>query len=155
MNLQALENRVPPPVVGLLVALVMLATRLDASRLPLDRPGRIAIAAVLVAVGIGFSLPAVLAFRRARTTVNPVRIEQASTLVTGGIFRVSRNPMYVGLACLLAAWAVMLATPWAWLGPVAFVAFVTRFQIVPEERLLAARFGEAFQSWRRRVRRWL
>ena len=155
MTLQSLENRIPPPIVALLVALAMLATRFDAGRLPVDRTWRVAIAAVLVVAGLGVSLSAAIAFRRARTTVNPVHIERASTLVTGGVFRLSRNPMYLGLACLLTAWAAMLATPWAFVGPAAFVAFITRFQIAPEERLLAARFGEAFLSWRRRVRRWL
>ena len=155
MILRALETRLPPPLVALLVALAMLASRLSPERLPVGRPWRIGLAVALALAGLAIVLPAVRAFRRARTTVNPLRIEQASTLVTDGIFAVTRNPMYLGLALVLAGWAIGLGSAWAFLGPIAFVAFITRFQIVPEERLLEARFGEAFLSWRRRTRRWL
>ena len=97
----------------------------------------------------------VLTFRRARTTVNPLRPANASALVTTGPFALSRNPMYVGMATLLAGWAAWLGTPWALTGLVAFVAWITRFQILPEERVLAQRFGAAFDAYRGRVRRWL
>lgn len=155
MTPAGLETRIPPPVAAVAIALTMLAARLVPHRLPLERPGRIGLAVLLALAGLAFAIPAVLAFRRARTTVNPVRIGQVSTLVTDGIFAVSRNPMYVGLVFVLTAWAVLLGSPWALLGPPALAAFLTRFQIVPEERLLAARFGEDFAAWRRRVRRWL
>ena len=79
----------------------------------------------------------------------------AEDLVTDGIYAHSRNPMYVGQALLLAAWAVWLAHALAPLGAVAFVLYITRFQILPEERALAARFGDDWRAYRARVRRWL
>lgn len=63
--------------------------------------------------------------------------------------------MYVGVGLVLVAWAVFLSSVWALLGPVAFVLFITRFQIVPEERALARRFGGEYASYKARVRRWL
>ena len=150
-----LENRIPPPLVGLVVALLMwlLARWLPATGLPpAVRYG--AGTAVLIA-GICFSLPAVRSFRRAGTTLNPVKIEDASDLVTGGIYRISRNPMYVGVTLVLCAWCIFLDCLWTLVGPAVFVAYVTRFQILPEERALAVKFGERYREYRRHVRRWL
>jgi len=110
---------------------------------------------LLVIAGLGFDLLGLLAFFGSRTTINPMRPDQASALVTGGIYRLTRNPMYVGMTCLLSAWAVQLAALPAWLGPLAFVLYITRFQILPEERALAARFGAEFTDYASRVRRWL
>ncbi len=79
----------------------------------------------------------------------------AEDLVTDGLYAHSRNPMYVGMAMLLAGWAAWLGTPWAVVGIAAFVAWITRFQIIPEERALAQRFGADFATYQHRVRRWL
>jgi protein-S-isoprenylcysteine O-methyltransferase Ste14 len=84
-----------------------------------------------------------------------VDIEAASTLVTGGVFRYTRNPMYVALTALLLAWTAWLAAPWAAFCPVAFALFITRFQIIPEERVLRAKFGRAYEDYAQRVRRWI
>jgi protein-S-isoprenylcysteine O-methyltransferase Ste14 len=154
-RLHWLENRVPPPVVGLLRAAAMgwLAPNVPV----LDGPPawRAGLALGLVVVGGGFDMAGLWAFRRQRTTVNPLRPANASALVTGGVYRITRNPMYVGMACFLLAWAVWLGSLVAFLGPVAFVAFITRFQIRPEERVLAGLFGADFTNYTRRVRRWL
>ena len=76
-------------------------------------------------------------------------------MVTDGIYRYSRNPMYLGMALLLAAWALWLGNAAAWLGIVLFVALINRYQIRPEERILAAKFGDDYHSYCRRTRRWL
>jgi protein-S-isoprenylcysteine O-methyltransferase Ste14 len=67
----------------------------------------------------------------------------------------SRNPMYVGLLFVLVAWAVYLCRAWTLLGPAAFVLYINRFQIAPEERTLTTRFGGAYSDYKRAVRRWL
>ena len=94
-------------------------------------------------------------FWRNKTTINPVDLESASALVTSGVFRYSRNPMYVGFTVMLVGWAVSLAAPWALLGPLAFVLFTNRFQIIPEERVMRAKFGQAYDDYRAQVRRWI
>jgi protein-S-isoprenylcysteine O-methyltransferase Ste14 len=123
----------------------------------LQIPGalRLGTAAAVLLVGIGFSVGGVLAFRRARTTLNPTKPEQASSLVRSGVYRVTRNPMYVGLLCVLVAWAVFLSSAWALLGPLIFVLYIGRFQIAPEERALAKLFGSEFADYQAKVRRWL
>ena len=94
-------------------------------------------------------------FRRNKTTINPVDLESASALVTSGVFRFSRNPMYVGFTAMLVGWAVCLAAPWALVGPVAFVLFTNRFQIIPEERVMREKFGQAYDDYQAQVRRWI
>lgn len=150
-----LEHKIPPPVVFLAVAIAMWGLAHALPRIAVADPLRYGLASVLFVAAGFFGAPAIAAFRRARTTIDPVRIEGASSLVTGGIYRRSRNPMYVGLALLLTCCAVWLAVPWLLLGPAAFVAYVTRFQILPEERALQAKFGEDYARYRSTVRRWL
>jgi protein-S-isoprenylcysteine O-methyltransferase Ste14 len=96
-----------------------------------------------------------MSLRRAGTTFDPLKPGKASVLVVRGAFRYSRNPMYVGFAMALCAWACALASAWAWLGPVLFVVLITWFQIRAEERALAAKFGDSFVAYMASVRRWL
>ena len=139
----ALEHRIPPPVVALATAALMWAlARLDLA--PVPRSGLTTVLAlVLAAAGLASSISGMWAFTRARTTMDPMHVEAASALVTGGIYRFTRNPMYLGLLLVLLAWAVYLGNLLAFVLLPAFVAYITRFQIVPEERALAERFGEA------------
>jgi protein-S-isoprenylcysteine O-methyltransferase Ste14 len=118
-------------------------------------PIRVVTAGVIALSAVAFSIAGVAAFRRASTTVNPMRPEATSALVTTGVYALTRNPMYVGMGLVLLAWAFWLGSPWALFGPIAFVPYISRFQIVPEERVLAARFGEDFHRYCARVRRWL
>lgn len=153
--MQWLEHKIPPPVVGALVALAMWFVAPVGPALALGPTTRYVLAVILVAVALAFDLLGLLAFRASRTTINPLTPQRTSALVTGGVYRVTRNPMYVGLCCLLLAWAVYLSALLPFLGPVVFVLYVTRFQILPEERVLGQLFGEQYAQYVTRVRRWL
>ena len=96
----------------------------------------------------------VFAFRRAGTTVDPTRPQAASSLVNTGIYRFSRNPMYLGMLLGLLGWAAWLTSLLAAFLVVGFVGYMNRFQIAPEERTLAAKFGAEFSAYKSRVRRW-
>ena len=150
-----LENRIPPPLVLLFVGVAMWVTARATPRLILPPSVHLAASAAVAALGLAFAALGVAAFRRARTTINPVDIDAASSLVVTGIFKLSRNPMYVGMTTLLLAWALYLRAPWAAIGPPAFALFIRRFQILPEERVMQAKFGAAYDDYRRRVGRWL
>ncbi|POA85907.1 MULTISPECIES: methyltransferase family protein [Pseudomonas] len=153
--MQALENRIPPPLVAVLFAVLM---GLFARGLPGLDPGlgtRLLLALPLVMAGLLFVLAGGLAFRRAKTTVNPLKPVSASALVTSGIYQYTRNPMYVGFALWLLAWGLYLASPLVLLGVLGFVLYMNRFQIYPEERALGQLFGADFAAYRQRVRRWL
>ena len=118
-------------------------------------PGREVAAAAFFIAALIIGLSAVLDFHRAKTTVNPLKPEASTALVTSGVFRWTRNPMYVARLLLLLAWACIVSN-WAALVMLPlFVAYLNRFQIGPEERALQARFGAEFESYRRKVRRWL
>ncbi|WP_247596754.1 isoprenylcysteine carboxylmethyltransferase family protein [Hydrogenophaga sp. PAMC20947] len=153
-GLNALETRIPPPVVALVLAFLMWngSVWLGAVSPP---AWRLALVAALVALGAVCDLSGVWAFHRARTTVNPMKPGSATSLVTAGIYRWTRNPMYVGMVLFLTAGAVYLWSIWALPGPLAFVVYINRFQIGPEERVMRARFGEAYEAYCRRVRRWM
>lgn len=153
--LNALETRIPPPVVALAVAFLMWNGSVWLGVESAAPAWRYAAVGLLVSLGLLCDLSGLWAFHRARTTVNPMKPAAASSLVTAGIYRWTRNPMYVGLALLLTAAAVYLWSPWALLGPAAFVAYISRFQIGPEERVMHERFGEAYAAYCLRVRRWV
>jgi len=151
----ALDNRIPPPLVALLVAIAMATVAHFTPGINLPAALRYGVAAALLAFALIMGGRAFRAFGRAQTTVNPVDITAASTLVTTGVYRVSRNPMYVSLASVLTMIAVLLSNGWALLGPVLFILFITRFQIIPEERAMGELFGGAYTAYRATVRRWL
>jgi protein-S-isoprenylcysteine O-methyltransferase Ste14 len=150
-----LDHKIPPPVVGLLLAAAMWFAASAGPVLPLPALARHLATIALVGIGLAFDLAGLLAFRARRTTVNPLAPQRTSALVTGGVYRITRNPMYVGMACLLLAWAVYLGALPAFAGPVLFVLFITRFQIRPEERVLQTLFGAEYFAYCSRVRRWL
>jgi protein-S-isoprenylcysteine O-methyltransferase Ste14 len=150
-----LELRIPPPVVALVVGAAMWALSRVAPPLADRGPLSTSLAVAVALAGLSASVAGTLAFRRARTTVNPMKPEKASFLVTRGIYRITRNPMYVGLLLLLVGWAVYLVNAWSVLGPLVFVAYITRFQIRAEERALLALFGEQYATYTTKVRRWL
>ena len=118
-------------------------------------PGRTAIAIAFGVAGGAVALAGVVAFRRASTTVNPLRPEGVSSLVTSGIYRVTRNPMYLGFLLALIGWAIWLGHPLSALMVPLFVAYMSRFQIGPEERVLRAQFGDAFGAYSATTRRWV
>lgn len=153
--MRALELTIPPPVVALVVGAAMWLASEQRISLPLPFTVRLAAFAVIAVAGGAFALAGDLEFKRARTTINPFKPENSTTLVTSGIYRVTRNPMYVGLTLVLVGWAAFLCSAWALPGPVVFVLYITRFQVVPEERALAVKFGAAYAQYTAHVRRWL
>ena len=150
----ALEHKVPPPLIGALCALLMW---LICGMPPLTgKPPLLLVPALaLVVLGLMVEAAGVLSFRRARTTVNPFAPERTVNIVSSGIYRLSRNPMYLGMVCILTGWAVWLWQVQAVLGMALFVAWITRFQIIPEERVLTQKFGTEYRQYRQRVRRWV
>jgi len=155
IRMQALELKIPPPAVAVLMAGAMWGIALVAPLLEVPTFIRVVTAATIALAGVGFSLAGIISFRRARTTVNPMKPETTTSLVCSGIYGVTRNPMYVGLLFVLVAWAVFRSSAWALLGALAFVLYINQFQIAPEERALSAMFGTGYAAYKSRVRRWL
>ena len=127
-----------------------LLARKDGDPLP-----RLVLDGVAVVEFDAIDVAAIVHFGKAGTTPNPLDPSKASHLVTEGIFRVSRNPMYLGLLLLLIGWAVWLGSASPWLVPPLFVVVITLVQIIPEEQALSRNFGEQYALYRRSVARWI
>lgn len=153
--MNALELKIPPVALALLVAAAMWGVAVWVPGLAGPLPRLPAVALLLVLAGAFVALLGVASFRRAKTTVNPTTPGAASALVDSGIYRYTRNPMYLGLLLVLAGWGLWLAHALALLGLPAFVMYMNRFQIAPEEQALTAVFGDAFAAYRHKVRRWI
>ena len=155
MNPSSLELKIPPPLVFAMAAVLMWAIEWAIPALNLGLPGREPAAIIAALAGCVAIVAGVVEFRRLRTTVNPRRPGAASLLVVSGVYQMTRNPMYLGLALTLLGWAIFLSNPVSLVVLAAFVGYMNRFQIGPEEKVLESLFGEAFTSYRQKVHRWL
>lgn len=150
-----MRPRIPPPFITVFVLVIMW---LFNYLMPLKRwiasPWNF-LGILCAAAGVAIGVTAVASFRRAQATINPIDLSQSSRLVTGGVFSLSRNPMYLAMTLVLVGWAIWLGTASPWILPPLFVAYITAAQIAAEERALAQLFGEEYLSYKQRVNRWL
>jgi protein-S-isoprenylcysteine O-methyltransferase Ste14 len=153
--MNSLELKIPPPFAALAFALLMWVTSSVTQPIEVPFALRLATALVLVIVGQSISISAMVAFRHAKTTMNPIKASAASSLVSSGVYRFTRNPMYLGLLLTLSAWALFLSNPVALLFVPLFVLYMNRYQIGPEERVLSSLFGAEYAAYTKKVRRWL
>lgn len=150
-----MKNKIPPPIWLLLFAIAMWFVAHSPVGYRVAIPYALVPAFLLGFVGLYVATLAMLQFNRANTTVNPLSPEEASSLVTSGVFERTRNPMYVGLLFILTGWAVWLGSPTNLAMLVLFVVTLTQLQIKPEEAAMRALFGQAFDDYCQRVRRWV
>ena len=146
---------IPPPVVVAIVASLMWLTNRTLGIGQFDFVWLRPLSVALLIVSLLLMAYAVASFVSVKTTVNPLRPARASSLVTTGIFKFSRNPIYLGDLLMLAAFSLWLGNVVNLAFLVLFVAYINRFQIVPEERALTQLFGENYIAYCARVRRWL
>ena len=153
--MQWLDLKVPPLLVWLVFAGAMYGVAYVAPGISYTLPARLALALALVVLGGAVALAGVVAFRIERTTVNPLTPGASSSVVSSGVYGVSRNPMYLGFFLVLAGWTLYLSNAGAILLLPAFLVYLTQYQIKPEERALLAKFGPEFAHYMARVRRWV
>lgn len=153
--MRVIENKIPPVALAFLLGALMWVAARTIPAFGFTLPAGPVLGAGLALAGVVIALLGVVSFRRARTTVNPLHPEAASALVTSGIYRLTRNPMYLGLLLVLLGGAMYLANAAAFIVPATYVPLMNRLQIFPEERTLAALFGPAFADYASKVRRWL
>lgn len=150
-----LETKVPPPILGVLIGFFFWWKEGKGSACFLDSMVQVSMLTALIVTSAVIISLAFISFVKAKTTVNPISPESATTLVQSGIYRFTRNPMYVGEALLLTAWMVYLSSWWGVSGTVFFILYLNRFQIQPEELLLKRKFGKPYEKYRSRVPRWI
>lgn len=153
--MHALDHRIPPPVIALVTAGLAWAIARYTPGFAYPFPARQPIAALFVLAGFALDLAGLLAFRKAKTTLNPLLPAKSTSVVQHGPYAFSRNPMYLGMALVLLGFCIYLANPLSVVAIAIFVTYITLFQIVPEERVLREKFGEPYAKYARSVRRWL
>ena len=154
--MRSLETKIPPVVLTALLALAAwLLSRWAPEAAAFSFGGQFALAAMCLVGGAALSLLGVKAFKEHQTTVNPTAPESTSQVVTTGVYRYTRNPMYLGFGLALLAAVIFVGNAFSVLVVPAYVAYMNRFQIAPEERALLAKFGEPFRDYMAAVRRWL
>lgn len=153
--MKALELKIPPPLVAVIFATLIWLTAKNLPQLVLSLNIRytILIAALLMMICIETS--SLMAFKQNQTTINPIKPEKTSSLVTSGIYQWTRNPMYLGLTIILIGWSLFLSSIYALVLVIGFVLYISRFQIQPEERALEKTFGEHYLDYKQKARRWL
>ncbi len=150
-----LRLRVPPPLFALGVAALMWWVNRHIPLVALLTPPWNRVGWGFIGAGLAVDLISVAAFIRAKTTADPLHIDRATSLVVTGFYRVSRNPMYLGLVTLLIGWALLLGSLAPWLLIVVFERLMVIAQIRPEEAALAAKFGHEYANYASRVHRWI
>lgn len=153
--MQGLELKVPPVALVLLAGGCMWVVAWAAPACGFAFPARFFGAMGVIVIGIIIAGMGVFSFRGAKTTVNPMKPDTSSALVVSSIYRLTRNPMYLGILLLLIGWGIFLSNALAFLVLPGFILYMNRFQIEPEERALTRLFGHAFVTYRSQVRRWI
>lgn len=152
--MKSLELKIHPPIV-LLSSLILtygLSHYLPLLSMPsvlFDLHGYVGASGLLVA------LAGIWEFRKAKTTINPTNPEKTSYLVSGGIYRVTRNPMYLGMQLIIIAAIFKFGNYYGFIALPFFILYITQFQIKPEERIIERIFGEEYVFYKKKVRRWL
>jgi protein-S-isoprenylcysteine O-methyltransferase Ste14 len=149
-----LALKLPPVALVVIVAALMWIASSATPTLDFFLPAKSLSAVSLAIIGAVICFAGVVSFRRAKTTVNPMKPNSASSLVVSGIYKYTRNPMYLGLVLVLLGWAAFLSNLAALASLPAFIVYINRFQIVPEERMLASLFPHEYPAYRAKVRRW-
>ena len=153
--MNALALKVPPVAQVIITAAAMYGVSKMVPALTFSLNGSTALAVGLGVMGMSLGVMGVTQFRMAQTTPNPQALEKVSSLVTSGIYRYSRNPMYLGLVLILLGWAFYLSHFLAFVLLPVFILYMTRFQIQPEEQMMARKFGKTYQAYLNKVRRWI
>ena len=150
-----LALKVPPPVQALISGILMWVVDKQLPGGQLESAIQLPMAILFAISAIALAVFSMLAFRRASTTIDPYHPEEASHLVIDGVFSYSRNPMYVSLALVLIGWLIWLGSIYNVAVLALFVAYITYFQIKPEEEAMRSLFGESYEHYYSKVRRWI
>ncbi len=150
-----MELKIPPPLLALFLGYLMWSFAKQVSYGAVEFEYLNALSLVTLFIGLSIELAAIIPFRLAKTTVNPMKPNTASRIISSGIYSYSRNPMYLGTLTLLLALTFWLGNVFNILFLIVFIGYITKFQIKPEERILEELFAEEYILYRKKVRRWL
>jgi protein-S-isoprenylcysteine O-methyltransferase Ste14 len=150
-----MELKIIPVVQVLIAVILMIIFSKLWPDLIFNWPAHELVALVLLSLAIFVGMSAVISFRKHKTTVNPTKPETSSRIVSSGIYATSRNPMYLAMLIALVSIAYYLQHLTSLPIILIFISYMTRFQIIPEERMLTKIFGQQYSDYQVKVRRWL
>ena len=148
-----MKTKIPPPIIALVMIAIIYLSSLIIE--PITFGYQTLISILVVVIGLAWAIPSFRLFAKYKTTISPFTPSETTALVTDGMYRYSRNPMYLGLVLLTIAATIFFGT---WLGVVIVVAFIfllNFLQILPEEKALLDIFGEEYVEYQKKVRRWI
>lgn len=148
-----LRNRIPPPIVTLIFALLSFWLANYFPKLAFNYQGLLSL--LMVLIGLTIIVIGVKTFHKNDTTINPLNPSEASNLVTEGVFSFTRNPMYLGMVIILLGVSIYNGV---YIGVIilpCFIFYITEFQIKPEEKAMEEIFAGDYTDYLKRVRRWL
>tara|TARA_B100000902_G_scaffold124420_1_gene124315 strand:- start:131 stop:586 length:456 start_codon:yes stop_codon:yes gene_type:complete len=151
--MKSLENKIPPLiiVVFFLVLIFLLKNFLEVFTFSYQ----VYISFFFLCLAVSFFLTSIIEFRKHKTTLNPLMPEESTTLVTTGVFKLSRNPIYLSLLNLLIAFSIYLGSFLGLFIIPLFVIYMNLFQIEPEEKAMLKLYGKEFENYCSKVRRWI
>lgn len=148
-----LKTKIPPPIIAIAFIVILYISSVWMDSYIFE--GQLIFSLFIFILGLGCVLSASTQFRRINTTVNPLNPESASHLVVDGIFKFTRNPMYLGLCAVILAFGIYVGTWYVFILLPLFVVSINYLQIVPEEIALQKLFGDEYVSYCNSVRRWI
>ena len=145
--------KIPPPliVLTLIISIYFSSKKIDLINIPFQ----LEISFFILSLGILVFINPVLKFIKSKTTINPIQFEETNRLVTSGIFKYSRNPMYLGMLMIIISTSIFYLNIYSILTPFLFVFWINKFQIKREEAFLAEKFGKEYLSYKNKTRMWL
>ncbi|OEE93303.1 protein-S-isoprenylcysteine methyltransferase [Vibrio genomosp. F10 str. 9ZD137] len=150
-----LEQKIPPVILTIIFVGIMYLTNLYLKFTLFDLPFKVEVLLIFFIIGVTFALAGVISFKKHKTTLDPMNTENVSTLVKSGVYRYTRNPMYVGMLMALLGYGFFLSNPINLFITVLFIWYMNKFQIKPEEVFLSSVFGNDYDEYKKSVKRWL
>jgi len=118
-------------------------------------PNQNLISFIILLVGVLILINPILKFIKSKTTIDPIKFKKVNKLITSGIYKYSRNPMYLGLLMIVISTSIFYLNIFSLTTPILFVCWINRFQIKREEIFLAEKFGKEYMLYKTKTRRWI
>ena len=148
-----MKTKIPPPILALVMIVLIYLSSFFIESTTFNYQGSLSV--LVLILGLACAIPSFRLFARYKTTISPLKPSDATALVTEGMYRYSRNPMYLGLLLLTIASTIWFGTWFGIIINILFIFLINFLQIIPEEEALLEIFGEEYEEYKKNVRRWI
>tara|TARA_X000000950_G_scaffold153690_2_gene188730 strand:- start:4662 stop:5108 length:447 start_codon:yes stop_codon:yes gene_type:complete len=148
-----MKTKIPPPILALVMIVLIYLSSFFIESTKFNYQGSLSV--LVLILGLACAIPSFKLFARYKTTISPLKPSDATALVTEGMYRYSRNPMYLGLLLLTIASTIWFGTWFGIIVNILFIFLINFLQIIPEEEALLEIFGEEYEEYKKNVRRWI